>query len=637
MKSKLTFILTFFFVLHSTSSVAQEQSKDVTITASGSGNTQSEAQQSALRSATEQAFGVFISSKTEIFNDELVADQISSVASGNIKSFQVLSETLLPNGTWASTLKATVSVDKLTSFVQAKGIAVEVQGGLFAINIKQQLLNEEAEFKAIQTLFEVVLEQMESAFDYTVKSSEPKTTKVLRPSQRHDAMKAAVRSSNSDAEKTDGSPSNYEILLTIEARANKNLPVIAEYINSTLKGLNMSSEEIQNYKSLNKSTYPVAVVKYEGPRKSYWSRLNIVDEEKGIVRDLSGNVIDRNTSMRNANINYGESNEKTRKEILEYHRVHKELTGLYTLRSNKSLQHFNASVSKITEILENYLLVSQPQDIEITKDMYYIQESDTARAIHNFIESKQFNKPKASYLIFANEGQLMLKKQFHHILTLDEISQLNGYKINPKKNVIAKSPKPNETVSKTIVTANKPEQAQNANNTSNNGLSTASTNPNAPAESESQATINESKTNSEQNKQANSLNLANSTATHNNSASPIETNSKESSSQKFSTSQKEYVNELKCRLIISPVSETSFKYVLFNECQQEACSGLEKMEGEASTLQNANEEEHVFEEPGTIKFLITEGGKTIMVEPDPMFIGFDCAGVFNGNFTLQKQ
>ncbi len=45
---------------------AQEPSKDVTITASGSGKTMEEAKQAALRSATEQAFGAFISSKTEI-------------------------------------------------------------------------------------------------------------------------------------------------------------------------------------------------------------------------------------------------------------------------------------------------------------------------------------------------------------------------------------------------------------------------------------------------------------------------------------------------------------------------------------------------------------------------------------------
>jgi hypothetical protein len=121
---------------------AQEPSKDVTITASGSGKTIEEAKQSALRSATEQAFGAFISTKTEIFNDQVVADQMSSVSSGNIKSFEILNQDQLPDGRWGLTLKAIVSVDKLTSFVEAKGVTIEVKGGLFALNIKQQLLNE---------------------------------------------------------------------------------------------------------------------------------------------------------------------------------------------------------------------------------------------------------------------------------------------------------------------------------------------------------------------------------------------------------------------------------------------------------------------------------------------------------------
>jgi hypothetical protein len=89
--SFISFLLLPFLVFVGTthSAFAQEPSKDVTITASGSGKTIEEAKQSAFRSATEQAFGAFISSKTEIFNDQVVADQMSSVSSGNIKSFEV--------------------------------------------------------------------------------------------------------------------------------------------------------------------------------------------------------------------------------------------------------------------------------------------------------------------------------------------------------------------------------------------------------------------------------------------------------------------------------------------------------------------------------------------------------------------
>ena len=134
---KILFTILFFTIW--INSFAQEANKIVSITVSGSGKTQDEAKQSALPSAIEQAFGAFISSKTEILNDQVVADQMASVASGNIQSFKVLNESQLPDGSWANTIKAIVSVSKLTSFVEAKGIVIEIKGGLFAINIKQQM------------------------------------------------------------------------------------------------------------------------------------------------------------------------------------------------------------------------------------------------------------------------------------------------------------------------------------------------------------------------------------------------------------------------------------------------------------------------------------------------------------------
>ena len=122
-------------------SFAQEN-KTVTLTVSGQGQTQDEAKQNALRNAIEQAFGTFISSNTEILNDDLVKDEIVSVSNGNIQKFEILSEVQMQNGEWSNNLKAVVSVTKLTSFCESKGISVEFKGSLFAFNINQQILNE---------------------------------------------------------------------------------------------------------------------------------------------------------------------------------------------------------------------------------------------------------------------------------------------------------------------------------------------------------------------------------------------------------------------------------------------------------------------------------------------------------------
>lgn len=237
-----------FFVILSLLAInifAQTENKDVTITASGSGKTQEEAKQAALRSAIEQAFGAFISSKTEMFNDQVVADQMSSVSSGNIKSFEVLNQDELPDGRWGVTLKTIVSVDKLTSFVEAKGVSIEVKGGMFALNIKQQLLNEQGEIKAVAEMVGLLHEPMQISFDYTIKSSDPKSI--------------------------DAESKNWEIPLVVTATCNKNIDFCANYFIKTLSALSLSATEVQTYKSLNKKVFLVKV-NYLGKSATFYLR-----------------------------------------------------------------------------------------------------------------------------------------------------------------------------------------------------------------------------------------------------------------------------------------------------------------------------------------------------------------------------
>ena len=244
-KSLKIIVSIFFILLTTTNTFSQTASKEVSITASGSGKTLEDAKQAALRSATEQAFGAFISSKTEMFNDQVVADQMASVSSGNIKSFSLLNESQLPDGSWGVTLKAVVSVDKLTSFVEAKGIAIEIKGGMFALNIKQQSLNEEGEIKAVSEMVGLLHEPMQISFDYVIKSSDPKSL--------------------------DADNKNWEIPLMVTATTNKNIDFCANYCIKTLSALSLSSEEVTSYKSLNKAVFPINI-NYKGVAKTFYLR-----------------------------------------------------------------------------------------------------------------------------------------------------------------------------------------------------------------------------------------------------------------------------------------------------------------------------------------------------------------------------
>lgn len=237
------FILILILILN-INGYAQDN-KTVTLVVSGEGKTKDEAKYNALRSAIEQAFGAFISSKTEILNDNLVKDEILSVANGNIQKYEVISEIQTPNSGYAISLKATVSITKLNSFAESKGVVVEFKGSIFAINIKQQLLNEEAEIKVVREIVQLLHEPMQTAFDYTIKSSEP-------------------RSLNAEN-------NNWEILLQVTATANKNMDFCARYFIKTLTALSLSEEEVASYKSLNKLVYPV-VVNYGNVTNTFYLR-----------------------------------------------------------------------------------------------------------------------------------------------------------------------------------------------------------------------------------------------------------------------------------------------------------------------------------------------------------------------------
>ena len=212
-----------------------QDDKTVTLVVSGQGKTQDEAKQNALRSAIEQAFGTFISSKTEILNDNLVKDEIVSVANGNIQKFEIISEVQIPNGLFATSLKATVSVTQLTSFVEGKGFEVEFKGSLFGANLKQQRMNEDAEWKSILNLCEVSNKILSNSLDYSIEVGEP------------------VKAQNKRS--LEAQTNDFQILFTIKSSPNSNFDKFVNYFKISIKAIAMPDSEKEAYRKLNKQIY----------------------------------------------------------------------------------------------------------------------------------------------------------------------------------------------------------------------------------------------------------------------------------------------------------------------------------------------------------------------------------------------
>lgn len=106
----------------------------------------------ALKTATTQAFGAFVSTNTTIIDDEFVKDELVSVSSGNIISYQELGEVELDNGNIELTVNVTVSVNNFTAFAKSKGSSCELSGNVLVQQVRLNKLNKKNAEKVIDNL-----------------------------------------------------------------------------------------------------------------------------------------------------------------------------------------------------------------------------------------------------------------------------------------------------------------------------------------------------------------------------------------------------------------------------------------------------------------------------------------------------
>jgi hypothetical protein len=226
---------------------AQDVEKTVVVSASGRGKSNEDAKREAFRSAIDQVISVLVSSESNTLINQALSEQLVATKNGVINSYTVLNESQLPDGSWSIALKALISVSKLNSFIESKGVTTVLNGGIFAWNIKQQLLKEQSEIKAVNEMADLLQKYMEVAFEYSIKNGDPKSV--------------------------DEESKNWEIPIIVTATTNKNIDFCASYCINTLKALSLSPEEWKTYTSLNKAIFPV-VIKYNNISNVFYLRKN---------------------------------------------------------------------------------------------------------------------------------------------------------------------------------------------------------------------------------------------------------------------------------------------------------------------------------------------------------------------------
>jgi hypothetical protein len=197
--------------------------KTVSLITSGQGKTKDAAKYNALRNALEKAFGAFISSNTTLLNDELIKDEIVSVSSGNIQNFEILSETQMPDGSYSSVLKATVSIGKLYDYCISKNMKniseIKIDLNSVKANIELAKYESDDELKAIENLI-IQLDFLEKkSFDYNIETTNPSLL-------------------------SDGT---WVIHVNINAEFNENVNIIQNMLLDFLEKIKLSNSELDLY------------------------------------------------------------------------------------------------------------------------------------------------------------------------------------------------------------------------------------------------------------------------------------------------------------------------------------------------------------------------------------------------------
>lgn len=251
----------------------QASSDEVTLTVSADGATKDEAVKNALRSAIEQSYGVFVSANTSLLNDELVKDEIATVASGNIKNYRELTSSAVPGGKTFVTLSATVSVSKLISYAQSKGAQTEFAGATFGMNMRLKEMNKQNELKVLQNLVTQIKALLPFCYDRSLTIEDPKTMangedllRLIGVRQYYN-IEAFVEECSSykkgnskviDKELYNAllqwinDASNcYFMEMKVQLKPNENKTKLRNLVTSTLRNVALSDEEVEEYRKLN--------------------------------------------------------------------------------------------------------------------------------------------------------------------------------------------------------------------------------------------------------------------------------------------------------------------------------------------------------------------------------------------------
>lgn len=365
---------------------AKREQDDIALVVNGEGPNKTEATKNALRSAIEQAYGTFVSANTSIVNDELVRDEIATVASGNIKSYREISTTQLPNGNTSVSLSAVVSIGKLVQYAQAHGSSAEFAGQTFMMNMKMRELNKMNEAKALDHLLTMLESVSNTFYDYSIEIGEPSETKYTIGNGKKDPEnKSGYEISKEGLTVING----YKLPVQLRISLNDNYWHWADEFRKTLETIALSEEEQSDYRKSNTPCFSLRVFEYGNVLKF---RNDTKEFEKAVNRALQEGI---------------------RAEIKENHQNHKTITYFFSatnLRGDVYYYYIPSNAGYLVSRISTYAYQINP---------WWNQGNGYGIIIND------------SIVFFSEAGSSGWIYYFPLLLEKDELFSLSGLEVQP--------------------------------------------------------------------------------------------------------------------------------------------------------------------------------------------------------------
>lgn len=226
------FLLTLLFLV--SYNVIGQQNEKHSLIVIGASNTRDNAKENAIINSLKQFFSVFITSKPELISENTKPEVVSSLIKSGILDYKVLSESEMSEGNWNVVIITHVSVDKLISVFESKGVISEFKGNTISSAIKLQNLNETAEFDYIYNSVVSGFNFIANSVDFKVTTSTPKFI---------------------------GSGDIYRVQINVDYTTNEYLDSFYLYFHDVISQIAMSESEINSYNTIERPVYDIIINK----------------------------------------------------------------------------------------------------------------------------------------------------------------------------------------------------------------------------------------------------------------------------------------------------------------------------------------------------------------------------------------